>query len=99
MSNNLYIPYESGDTDIRPLPAGADFWSSPGVVLDSNPGGGAVDPSTYIPNNQQCLILVNVHDKSPRDIGSPPCSSKSGCVTRRRLSVRIAPSRSPRAQP
>ena len=68
MSNNLYIPYDSADTDApgsRPLPAGADFWSSPGVVLDSGPGGGAVDPSTYIPNNQQCLILVDVHDKSP----------------------------------
>jgi hypothetical protein len=65
MSNFLYIPYETGDTDARPLPPGADFWSSPGVILDSNPGGGAVDPSTYVPNNQQCLILVNVMDRSP----------------------------------
>ena len=34
-------------------------------MLDSSPGGGAKDPSTYIPNNQQCLILVDVLDKSP----------------------------------
>ncbi|MGA9868986.1 MAG: hypothetical protein WBQ75_21360 [Acetobacteraceae bacterium] len=64
MSNDLYIPYEVSDNDHRPLPPGADFWSSPGVVLDSGPGGGAVDPSTYTPNNQQCLILVDVLDKS-----------------------------------
>ena len=67
MTNDLYIPYLSGDTDIRPLPAGADFWSSPNVTLDSGPGGGAVDPSTYIPNNQQCLILVDVLDKNVQE--------------------------------
>lgn len=65
MSNDLYIPYEAADNDTRPLPAGANFWSSPGVVLDSGPGDGAVDPSTYTPNNQQCLILVDVQDRSP----------------------------------
>ncbi|HZW34286.1 MAG TPA: hypothetical protein VFF52_26420 [Isosphaeraceae bacterium] len=60
--NNLYIPYQAGDNGTRPLPSGANFWSGPGVTLD--PTNGAVDQSTYIPNNQPCGILVQVQNKS-----------------------------------
>ena len=67
MSDNLFIQYETGDTDApgsRPIPNGATFWSSPGIFLDTSPSSSAVDPSTYTPNGEQQGIWVVVQDKS-----------------------------------
>jgi hypothetical protein len=61
--NNLFIPYKIGDNGTRPLPAGADFWTSPGVTLD--PLHGAVDPSTYTVGTP-CDILVEVQNNSTK---------------------------------
>jgi hypothetical protein len=59
--NNLFIPYKVGDDGTRPLPAGVNFWTSPGVTLD--PLHGAVDPSTYTVGTP-CDILVEVQNNS-----------------------------------
>ena len=67
MTNNLFIqaftePSGVVDSGVRPLPPGVNFWSAPGVVLYTGPGGTAVDASTYVPNNAECPIQVFVHD-------------------------------------
>jgi hypothetical protein len=59
---SLFIQYETGDTDTRPLPLGANFWSSPAIFLDVGPGNSATDESTYVPNGNPQTITVVVQD-------------------------------------
>jgi hypothetical protein len=71
MTDNLYIQYETGDTGTRsptnPLPPGTDFWSSPGIFLDTSSQSSAIDQSTYVPNGKEQGIWVVVQDKSSPD--------------------------------
>ena len=79
-NGNLYITYGAGpppDSGSRPMPTGPNvppFYLNPGVALD--PANGAVDASTYHPNNtatdpeaNSCGLVVEVQssnsDSSP----------------------------------
>ena len=68
-TTGLPTSYSGDDDGTRPLPAGVDFWASPGVAL--NPSPGYQDPSTYNlpePGNPplECDILVTVVNKDPQ---------------------------------
>jgi hypothetical protein len=83
MSGNLYITYGAGppaDNGSRPMPTGPNvppFYLNPGLALD--PANGAVDPSTYNPNNtaanpeaNSCGVVVEVQSMNT---GSSPSAA------------------------